>query len=85
MLNAEAVITLIFGVVVVSVFAFVAFPVLNRNKRIDAVFGTFWNSIPVKGARRMVVRLVVFLLVIWLAYCVYFWWLQWIAYVKQKR
>ena len=85
MLNAEAVVALIFGVVVLGVFTFVAFPVLNRNKRIDAVLGTLWNSTPVKGMRRLVVGFVVFLLALYLAVCVYFSWLQWIAYVKQKH
>lgn len=55
MLSAEAVVALIFGVVVLSVFAFIGFPVLNRNKKIDAVLGNMWNWTPVKGARMLVV------------------------------
>lgn len=95
MLNAEAVVALIFGVVVLSVFAFIGFPVLNQHKRIDAVLGALWNSTPIKGIRRLVVGVVWFLLAIYLAVFVYSLsydsinfglprWLQWIAYVKQS-
>ena len=84
MLNAETVVALIFGVLVISVFTFIGFPVLNRNKKIDAVLGTLWNWTPVKGARRLVVGLVGFLLVLYLVVCVYYTWLRWIEYVKQK-
>ena len=80
MLNTEAVVALIFGVLVISVFVFIGFPILNQHKRIDAVLGALWNATPVKGARRLAVGLVLFVMVIWLAYCVYYGWLQWIAY-----
>lgn len=85
MLNAEAVVTLMFGVLIVSVFAFVGFPVLHRNRKIDAVLGALWNSTPVKGIRTLVVGFVVFLLVLYFAVCVYYTWLRWIEYVKQKQ
>ena len=85
MLNAETVVGLIFGVLVISVFTFIGFPVLNRNKKIDAVLGTLWNWTPVKGARRLVVGLVGFLLILYLVVCVYYTWLRWIEYVKQKQ
>lgn len=94
MLNAEAIFALIFGVLVISVFTSIGFPVVDQYKRIDAVLGTLWNSTPVKGVRRLVSRLVLFLLAIYLAEFVFSfsyssinfglpWWLRWIAYVKQ--
>ena len=79
MLNAEALIALIFGVLVLSVCTFIGFPVMNQHKRIDAVLGTLWNATPVKIIRRLVVGFVVFLLALYLAVCLYFSWLQWIA------
>lgn len=85
MLNAEAVIVLIFGVLVVSVFTFIGFPILNRNKRIDAVLGTLWKSAPIKGTRRLVLGLFLFLLVISLTLLVYSLWLHWIADLPRPR